>query len=521
MEAVYYQLQAKHALHLPAGVSQHDPTLFAVAGQPTVREILHSVNHGKSPEEDKPVMPDTPAAAADSKSPASSSQLPATPASTNALVAESTHLQSNAGQTTLAASAAAESMPTGDKQQQGQSQPTASPFAAAAADTKASIGPSSSALHEPLQDTWVYRDPNWEVQGPFSKADILDWFEGGYFPADLPIKHANSPQADFKPLAAQIKIWAAAAPPGFARQEPHSSLTAAAQPATPAQQAPVDQQQPQPLSTPASGHQAQQQPQTDMDRAFTLTSADSAIAHHMGPSTASSARLDALETGSNAFAAAEPTRAEPDPAGMSFINNLIRGSSGGSVPQHSLPTPSQGADPLAHYLGLQQTTPAAAAWGHQTQNGRAASGQFDTSSPHLGLVGSGLSQSPFGQGQYSQPAPDQAPQQHALPAFLTGGAHLQDRSPSVHHDGGIFGPTFVPHSSANLDHLGAAGLNSQPQQHQWVSFCSRQPNSATVSWHSCCVSRPYDLQLHPHCWITILLEYVHACLYSSSNAWSH
>ena len=469
MEAVYFELQAKHALRLPAGVSNDDPSLFAVSGQPTVQEVLHSVNHGRVPDEEKPAMPDTPAAAADFKGPASNSHLSSTPALANISAAGSIHQQSTSGQTSRTAAAVPSEAYSGtNRQQQGQPQhASASPFAAAAADVNAT---DKSASHEHLQDTWVYRDPNWEVQGPFSKADILDWFEGGYFPADLPIKHASSPQADFKPLAAQIKIWAAAAPPGFARQEAQTS-TAAAQPTTPVQQPQADQQ---PMSNAASGFQAQQQqPQTDISRTFTLTSADSGIMQHMGPSTASSARLDALETGSNRFSTAEPARPAPAPAGMDFINNLIRGSSGTSSVQHSLPTSVQAQDPLAHFPGSQQGASAAAAWVHQSQAGRNASGQPDTGL--LGLGGSGLGQDAFGQRQYSQPAQQQPPQQHALPQFLANANPLQERSSAVHQDGGIFGQAFAPRSSANLDHvnLGSAGLQLQPQQQQqhWVSSC--------------------------------------------------
>lgn len=33
-----------------------------------------------------------------------------------------------------------------------------------------------------LSDLWLYRDPKGDVQGPFTKVDILDWFEAGFFP---------------------------------------------------------------------------------------------------------------------------------------------------------------------------------------------------------------------------------------------------------------------------------------------------------------------------------------------------
>ncbi|KAA6429864.1 MAG: hypothetical protein FRX49_00296, partial [Trebouxia sp. A1-2] len=169
-------------------------------------------------------------------------------------------------------------------------------------------------------------DPSlFAVQGPFSKADILDWFEGGFFPADLPIRHASNPQADFKPLAAQIKVWAAAAPPGFARQEPQPSIPASTQPATPAQQPPVEQQA---LRSAASGHQQQQQQQAqsqaDINRTYTLTTAGSNSVSYMGPNSASSARLDELETGSNRTSVPEPARPAAEPVGMDLIHMLTR-----------------------------------------------------------------------------------------------------------------------------------------------------------------------------------------------------
>ncbi len=37
-------------------------------------------------------------------------------------------------------------------------------------------------------DAWMYLDPQNEIQGPFAKLDIVDWFEAGFFPPDLPVK---------------------------------------------------------------------------------------------------------------------------------------------------------------------------------------------------------------------------------------------------------------------------------------------------------------------------------------------
>ena len=38
-----------------------------------------------------------------------------------------------------------------------------------------------------------YIDPSGAIQGPFSGADIIQWFEGGYFGLELPVRLANAP----------------------------------------------------------------------------------------------------------------------------------------------------------------------------------------------------------------------------------------------------------------------------------------------------------------------------------------
>ena len=470
MLSVFSQLQAKHALTLPAEVSRVDPSLFAVSGQPTVMEVLHG-NHTKMPE------------GLDSLGQSSHDpQVPATTAATGApqsASAVSSHAQAQSHPhppqpNPNAVSKHSSLTPIAGNAKPGteEHQPVASPFATAAPDSAASIAPDVTASSEHVQDAWVYRDPNWEVQGPFSKADILDWFEGGFFPADLPIRHASNPQADFKPLAAQIKIWAAAAPPGFARQDTQHSTAAPTQPAMPAQQAPFEQQQQ--LSDAASGLQMQSQPQTDINRTYTLTTAGSNAMSYMGPSSASSAKLDALETGDNSLPAAEPPRMAAEPVGMDLIHLLTRGHSGASHVRSGLPAPGQ--DPLAEFSGLQQGLSAAAPWGHQNQIGNASSGQFDNSNPILGPVGSGLAthpHDPFASRAFSQPMRQDPPQQHALPAFLSPHTNHAPKHPhSVHQP-------YASQPQTNLQNLnlGAAGLGMQAQhQHQqaslWVSAIS-------------------------------------------------
>jgi hypothetical protein len=59
------------------------------------------------------------------------------------------------------------------------------------------------------------------LQGPFSRSDILDWLEGGFFPASLPIRAAQDPpDAPFRPLNTLLHAWQGghALPPGFAGQ---------------------------------------------------------------------------------------------------------------------------------------------------------------------------------------------------------------------------------------------------------------------------------------------------------------
>jgi hypothetical protein len=47
------------------------------------------------------------------------------------------------------------------------------------------------------------------TQGPFTCADICDWLEGGYFPVNLPMKHAALPASvPFVALQEMLPYWA-------------------------------------------------------------------------------------------------------------------------------------------------------------------------------------------------------------------------------------------------------------------------------------------------------------------------
>ena len=54
----------------------------------------------------------------------------------------------------------------------------------------------------PVTDApWLYTDPSGTVQGPFERAELIEWHESGYFPPDLPLRPADAPPTmPFVPL---------------------------------------------------------------------------------------------------------------------------------------------------------------------------------------------------------------------------------------------------------------------------------------------------------------------------------
>ncbi|KAI1285346.1 hypothetical protein HDE_11874 [Halotydeus destructor] len=52
---------------------------------------------------------------------------------------------------------------------------------------------------------WLYRDPQDQVQGPFSSSDMLDWYTAGYFTPDLLIRRCCDER--FCQLGELIKMW--------------------------------------------------------------------------------------------------------------------------------------------------------------------------------------------------------------------------------------------------------------------------------------------------------------------------
>ncbi|XVF36120.1 hypothetical protein REPUB_Repub19eG0031100 [Reevesia pubescens] len=79
--------------------------------------------------------------------------------------------------------------------------------------------PESRKLPAPEDLLLHYKDPQGEIQGPFSGIDIVGWFEAGYFGIDLEVRLANAPKDSRFSLLGDIMPHLRAKarpPPGFA-----------------------------------------------------------------------------------------------------------------------------------------------------------------------------------------------------------------------------------------------------------------------------------------------------------------
>lgn len=56
-------------------------------------------------------------------------------------------------------------------------------------------------------DSWVYKDPLGQVQGPFSKQEVLAWWEEGYFPSNLQVQSQLSAKENWVPLEKLLQLW--------------------------------------------------------------------------------------------------------------------------------------------------------------------------------------------------------------------------------------------------------------------------------------------------------------------------
>ncbi len=136
------------------------------------------------------------------------------------------------------------------------------------------------------------------LQGPFSKSDILDWYDMQYFPSDLQVKHASQPDGTFEDVTKHIQRWALEAKqaqpqPG---QDPSGTVT--------------PQEQPQPLHQPS------------LSVGQGLEPAPSNTTPHFGPASAASTQLDAAETGMSPLAAGADQRQVFGQAGMGDLGGV-------------------------------------------------------------------------------------------------------------------------------------------------------------------------------------------------------
>ncbi|KIY95747.1 hypothetical protein MNEG_12216 [Monoraphidium neglectum] len=69
-------------------------------------------------------------------------------------------------------------------------------------------------------DQWLYQDPQGNVQGPFPRADIVEWFTQHFFPDTLPLRPAaGAADAPWVPLREMLHVWAEHAKRGAAGGE--------------------------------------------------------------------------------------------------------------------------------------------------------------------------------------------------------------------------------------------------------------------------------------------------------------
>ncbi|KAL1994866.1 hypothetical protein VTN49DRAFT_1053 [Thermomyces lanuginosus] len=92
---------------------------------------------------------------------------------------------------TSAAGLPTTSAPTSDQVSQSQSSSGAMPVA------------QQRTMVMPDRMRWIYRDPQGNIQGPWSGLEMHDWFKAGFFTADLQVKRLEDP--DFEPLGQLVR----------------------------------------------------------------------------------------------------------------------------------------------------------------------------------------------------------------------------------------------------------------------------------------------------------------------------
>eukprot|EP00884_Botryococcus_braunii_P000257 jgi/Botrbrau1/10231/Bobra.0362s0020.1 len=187
MVSVFKQMKQRNALGLPDAVDNSDPTLFAGPDQPEVVDVLAGV-HQPGPGGDPEYFA----------------------ALQEAAGKDELHPHDEVIQNVFSVSKERE-----DPGHAAGALPTA----------KVEPGlqpPTTASLKKP--DEWVYLDPANVLQGPFSKAEIIDWKQSGYFFAELQIR--NSADSDFGNLNDLLESWGIEpAPPRPNKSEGERSAT--------------------------------------------------------------------------------------------------------------------------------------------------------------------------------------------------------------------------------------------------------------------------------------------------------
>ncbi|XP_042494717.1 protein ESSENTIAL FOR POTEXVIRUS ACCUMULATION 1-like isoform X2 [Macadamia integrifolia] len=85
----------------------------------------------------------------------------------------------------------------------------------------------------PEELSLCYKDPQGEIQGPFSGSDLIGWFEAGYFSIDLQVRISSaSPDTPFSLLGDVMPHLRAKArpPPGFSTSKPNETADTLSRP---------------------------------------------------------------------------------------------------------------------------------------------------------------------------------------------------------------------------------------------------------------------------------------------------
>lgn len=100
------------------------------------------------------------------------------------------------------------------------------PSASSVASHQVSSSPPVAIPHITPDTQWVYRDPSGQIQGPFPSHRMMEWYNGKYFPENLPLRREQD--AFFEPLSTWKTKCAGQIPFGAYTKEPEKPKPAPA-----------------------------------------------------------------------------------------------------------------------------------------------------------------------------------------------------------------------------------------------------------------------------------------------------